>query len=218
MNSSLGLPTGDYVVRAFNSFVPAVQTTFHYQALNNDPAVVNIQLPQSSYNLGDTVRAVASVLQPNGTLLNPSMTVLYNVSFGNSSVANTSLPLSSTGLAILSFQVPQYASVTKASIIVTVKNGNATVYVYCFTLTINNPGLMVIDFWPATGYVTQNVAGAIFFQAWTNASRVEPIDISNASLKQQTNATYLATLINSNISSTRGKGSFDWTYLNTTGS
>jgi hypothetical protein len=196
LNSSLSLLTGDYVVRVFNSFVPVVQTTFHYQALNNDPAVVNIQLPQPSYNLGDTVRAVASVLQPDGTTVNPAWTVLYNVSFGNSSVANTSLPLSSTGLAILSFAVPQTASVTKASIIFTIKNGNATVYVYSFVLSINNPGLMVVDFWPGSGYITQNVACNIFYQAWTNASRTEPIDFKNASLKQQTNATYLATLVN----------------------
>jgi hypothetical protein len=124
------LPTGDYVVRAYNAYVPVTSTTFRLQALNNDSAVVSVQLPQTSYNLGDTVRGIVTVLSGYGSVLSSNATVSYNVSFGNSSVANTSVSLSSSnGMGIISFSIPSKASSQSPVILFTVKNGNTT-YIY----------------------------------------------------------------------------------------
>lgn len=109
--------------------MPVITTSFVVQPLLKDPAIVNIQLPQSVYNLADTVRGIVQILTVNGTQLPSTAVVSYNVSFGNSTVANTTVTLSSRGDAVFSFAVPRYSLTSTPTITYTVRTANWT-YVY----------------------------------------------------------------------------------------
>lgn len=148
--------------------MPVTTTSFVLQAYNKDPAVVSIQLPRASYNLGDVIRAIVQVTAADGSYLPVTTTVSYNVSFGNITLANTTLVLSTYGDSVILFNVPSVVTAVSPVITFTVKTANWT-YVYQQTLVINNPSLMVIDFFPDTGYITYNVPNTIYFQAWTNS-------------------------------------------------
>jgi len=126
--------------------------------------------------------------------------------------------LSPRGDAVFSFVIPKYSATQTPSIVFTVRGVNLT-YVYSQTFQLVNPDLLTIDFYPATGYLTNNVANTIYFQVWTNSLKNEPLDISGASLKQKVNTSAEITLINGGVSTVaKGKGSFQWTPITTTGS
>ena len=150
---------------------------------------------------------------PNNTV------VSYNVTFGNSTIANTTVTLSAKGDAVFQFAVPRYSLAMNPAIIFTVRTANWT-YVYQYSFQLVNPDLMVIEFYPASGYLTNNIPNTIYFQAWANAAKDTPLDISGASLKQKINATNVEVLLlaNSINSFAKGKGSFQWTPITTTGS
>lgn len=209
LNSSLA--TGVYTVRAYNQFVPVVSTSFKFVGLLNDPVNVLINFPQALYKLGDTVRAIATVTLPGGLPLPLTASVSYNVTFGSSVVANTTVALSALGVSLISFPVPAKITTQNPVVTLTVRNGNTT-YVYSQTFNVLNADLYVVDFFPATGYLTVGIPNKVYFQAWTNSSRVETLDISGASLKQVINKTLNATYYSNSISTiAKGKGSFMYT-------
>lgn len=134
----------------------------------------------------------------------------YNVSYGASTQSNVLIPLSALGQSLIVFVIP--ARVTQNPVVTfTVQNGNSS-YVYQQTIRVLIPDQVVVDFYPATGYLTYNVPNQIFFQAWTNSSRTEGLDLSGVTLKQFISRTSTVTLYNANISSVaNGKGSFIYT-------
>lgn len=124
------------------------------------------------------------ITKPDGTLLNTTgLTTSYNVSFGNSSIATTALVLSAArGDAVISFAIPRFTNTQFATIVFTVRNANFT-YVYQQQVMVNNPEQLVIDFYPATGYLTNNVSNLVYFQVWSNANRTDTLDVSNIVVK-----------------------------------
>lgn len=77
---------------------------------------------------------------------------------------------------------------------------------------------MVIDFSLDNGFLAPNVTNRVFYSAWTDSNRVEPIDFVNASLKFKTydpvkKTTTETILLDKNVTSLfRGKGSFNYIY------
>lgn len=155
------------------------------------------------------------ITKPDGSLLNATgLTVSYNVSFGNATVANTNIVLSTTrGDAVISFAIPRYTNSQFATIVFTVRATNLT-YVYTQQVPVNNPEQLVIDFYPASGYLTTGVSNLVYFQVWANSNRDVPLDVSNIVVKhKQTTAANSEVIIYNGTLSTiaKGKGSFEFT-------
>ena len=120
------------------------------------------------------------------------------------------MALSSSGSALIQVNIP--ATATQNPVITfTVISANST-YVYQQTLNVVLGTQPVIDFFPATGYLTANIPNQIYFQAWTDSSKTQTFEITGASLRQVISKTSTVLLLNQTIStSANGKGSFYFT-------
>lgn len=204
------LPSGVYTVRAYNAFVPVTTATFQYVAPLSDPFVVSAQFTQNTYIPGEIARAILTVQQANGLSLPQTASVSFNASFGNTTQANTSVTLTSSGTALIQVNIPATATQNPV-VIFTVIAANRT-YVYQQTLSLVLATQPVIEFFPATGYLTANIPNRIYFQAWTDSSKTQAFEITGASLRQVQSKTSIVLLLNQSISTGgNGKGSFDYT-------
>ncbi|CDW76907.1 a-macroglobulin complement component [Stylonychia lemnae] len=210
------ISAGVYTVRASNSFVANVATSFTVQTYPKDSLVVSTQLTQASYNPGDTVSGIVRVTNTNGQAFNATPTLQFNVTYGNSSSNTTNITLSSSRAdAVFSFVVPRTLNTSFATITYTVRSGS-NVHVYQQPVNINNAELLVVDAFSATGYLVNNVPNVVYFQAWQTAQRQDTLDFSNAVLRQSVRlnatATGTVTSVVAQVSSVaRGRGSFVFT-------
>jgi uncharacterized protein YfaS (alpha-2-macroglobulin family) len=69
------IASGVYTVRASNSFVASVTTSFNVQTYPKDSILVYTQLTQATYNPGDTVTGIVRVSNVTGNPLSGTPTL-----------------------------------------------------------------------------------------------------------------------------------------------
>ena len=85
---------------------------------------------------------------------------------------------------MFSFTVAKNVGALTAYIVFTVKSTSQNVsYSYQVPFLVNSPELLVIDFFSATGFQTNGINNTVYFQAWSNPLRTDPMDLTQVTVK-----------------------------------
>ncbi len=203
--------TTDYTIRLSSSGIAPLTRSVPIVDFSQN-LLVTITSDKTTYNLGERVQGIISVVGADGVI---PADATFTLTVRGSAISQTAQRLNAQGSGAYSFVIPTTAfTLTSSEILVQARatnySGIAAIPI-AFNQAITNP---VVDYFVENGQFVVGVSNKIYFQAYTDATKTRVLDITGAILKTRqvsgkiTTDTNLITGISTQHS---GKGSFEYT-------